>query len=77
VEVLQEDVMLYEVIVKRAGTDTSGRESSTLFRTVVEAESLNAAAIEGLQAMRRELVGPLQGPNLVVEISAMGEEHPA
>ena len=71
--------MLYEIIVKRTAADTSGQEQEppTVFRTIVEADSLDAAAIEGLQAMRRELVGPLQGPNLVVDISAMGEEHPA
>jgi hypothetical protein len=66
--------MLYEVIVRQPVSEAS--TEGTVFRTVVEADAVDAAAIEGLQAMRRELVGPLQVSNLVVEIAAMGPERP-
>jgi hypothetical protein len=66
--------MLYEVILQRSGADPS-EEESTVFRTVVEADSLDAAAIEGVQAFRREFVGPLSGPKLVVNVRAMGAEE--
>jgi hypothetical protein len=66
--------MLYQVVVRQPGPEASAED--TVFRTVVEADAVDAAAIEGLQAMRRELVGPLQGSNLVVEIAAMGPERP-
>jgi hypothetical protein len=49
----------------------------TVFRTLVEADAVDAAAIEGLQAMRRELVGPVQKSKLIVEIAAMGPERPS
>jgi hypothetical protein len=50
--------MLYEVIVMRSGADTSA-EGSTVFRTVVDVDSLDEAAIEGLQAMHREGIAPV------------------
>jgi hypothetical protein len=62
--------MLYEVIVMRSRADTSA-EGSTVFRTVVDVDSLDEAAIDGLQAMHREGIAPLKGPKLVVEITAM------